>query len=82
MSSLSIFIFLTLDIKTNFSFLNSDLPVAMIRLVKNKLYMAIIFAICVKIYMGGFMTFLPKYIALQFGITASVASILSGNPLK
>ena len=50
----------------------------MMRLVKNKLYMTVILAISVEIYIIGFMTFLPKYMESYYGLTASKASMITG----
>ena len=40
--------------------------------------MVVLIAVCLDIYIMGFMTFLPKYIELHFGKTASFASLLTG----
>ena len=49
------------------------------RLLKNKLYVAVILAICVEIYIIGFMTFMPKFMESYYGLTASKASMITGN---
>ena len=49
------------------------------RLLKNKLYMTVILAICVEIYIIGFMTFMPKFMESYYGLTASKASMITGN---
>ncbi len=51
----------------------------MVRLSKNKLYVVVIVAICVEIYIIGFMTFLPKYMESYYGLTASTASMVTGG---
>ena len=49
------------------------------RLLKNKLYMTVILAICVEIYIIGFMTFMPKFMESYYGLTASKASMITGK---
>lgn len=56
-----------------------DLPRALYRLFKNKMYLMIVCAMCFEVYISGFFTFLPKYLEQHFGLTASNASIMTGK---
>ena len=57
----------------------SDLPVALLRLFRNPVYITIVVATCMEIQMMGFLTFTPKYLQLYFGLSPSMASIVTGN---
>lgn len=55
-----------------------DLPKALGRLIKNKLYMLLTLAFCFEVYIMGYFTFMPKYLMQHFGMSASMASIATG----
>ena len=58
----------------------SDLPKAIGRLIRNKLYMLLTLAFCFEVYLMGYFTFVPKYLMQHFGMSASTASIATGRP--
>ena len=57
-----------------------DLPTAIKLLLLNPTYMFFMLGACLHNFLlNGFLTFLPKYMEHQFGLTASDASFYSGN---
>ncbi len=57
----------------------SDLPRAMGRILKNKLFVLLTIALAIEVNVHGFFTFLPKYFQQHYGLTASVASVITGK---
>ena len=60
-------------------FFSVDLPMAVWRLLTNPVFLLGVGALTFEFYRFGFMTFLPKYMELYFGMTASAASMLTGR---
>ena len=56
-----------------------DLPVAIVRLLKNPVYVCLACGLSFDIFTMGFYTFFPKYIQTYFGLTPSIASIVAGT---
>ncbi|ELU09016.1 hypothetical protein CAPTEDRAFT_83735, partial [Capitella teleta] len=54
----------------------SDFPAAFVRLMKNPLLVCLLVGSSFNVYLSGYSTFVPKYLAMQFQMTASMASIL------
>jgi hypothetical protein len=57
----------------------TDLPKAMWRLVSNPILICNMAGACFNIFLVGYATFFPKYLEVQFGMTAAKASILTGT---
>ena len=58
------------------------MPAAVCRLLSDPIYLILLLGTGVEVYMFGFTAFLPKYLSLQFGISASMASILVGKHIR
>lgn len=56
-----------------------DLPKALYRLLKNPVYVCMIAGSSFNWFLSGFSAFTPKYMETYFGVTASRASLITGN---
>ena len=57
-----------------------DIPRATYNLIANPIYLVTCFGICCEIIIvSGFIVFLPKFLETQFGMTKSVANLLTGK---
>ena len=59
-----------------------DLPVAILRLLKNPVYVCLACGLSFDIFTMGFYTFFPKYIQVYFGLSPSMASIVAGISIE
>ena len=62
--------------------MSSDLPKAIVRILSNPVYMIVLLGACFHVLISGYGTFLPKYLEMNFGLTAAKASILTGKSIS
>ncbi|XP_064651838.1 solute carrier organic anion transporter family member 5A1-like [Lineus longissimus] len=68
-----------LNWRANYGKTAKDIPLSMLALLKNPIYLVTCLGVCCEAsIISGFVIFLPKYLETQFGISKSMANLLTG----